>query len=163
MKRLGALMLALALLAFAGCAAREPETDNARWYSFSGSNDYLSLTNGKLLMTDKRDEIYGGVLAVNGDVAVIGYTVSLYILQGDYRRTLLSNESVAMSGQLLQIGSDIGKLSCEPGQLLGADVTEAELTDNLYFELELVEESGAARTIELKLDVQRVELDDAAQ
>lgn len=162
MKRLGALILALALLAFTGCTAREAETDNARWYSFSGSNDYLSITNGKLLISDKRDEIYGGVLTMNDDVAATGYIVRLYILQDDYKRTLIENTSEAKSGQLLQIGSDVGKLSCEPGQLLGEGLSEDELTDNLYFELELVDESGATRTIELKLDVQQVALDDVA-
>ena len=40
-------------------------------------------------------------------------------------------------------------------------MTEAELMDNLYFELELTDEQGATRTIDLKLDVQRVEVDDA--
>ena len=77
MKRLGALMLALALFVFAGCAAHGPETDNARWYSFSGENDQLSITNGKLLITDERDEMYGGVLTVNGDVAVTGLVTAL--------------------------------------------------------------------------------------
>lgn len=161
MKRLGALMLALALLVFAGCAAHGPETDNARWYSFSGENDQLSITNGKLLITDERDEIYGGVLTVNGDVAVTGYTIRFYILRDDAKRMLMENISVAMSGQLIQIGSDTGKLSMEPGQLLSEGLTEAELMDNLYFELELTDEQGATRTIDLKLDVQRVEVDDA--
>ena len=159
MKRLGALVLALALLAIAGCAAREAETDNARWYSFSSSNDYLSITNGKLLITDAREEVYGGVLTLNDDVAVRGYTVRLYILQDDYKRTLLSNISEAMSGQLIRIGSDIGKASREPGQLLGEGLTEAELMDNLYFELELTEPDGDVLSMYLRLDVQPVEVD----
>ena len=66
-----------------------------------------------------------------------------------------------MSCQLMQIGSDTGKASVQPGQLLSEGLTEAELMDSLYFELELTDEQGATRTIDLKLDVQRVEVDDA--
>lgn len=163
MKRLSMAALIAALALLAGCAP-EAATDNARFYSFSGSNGQLAIANGKLLLTDRRDELYGGVLTVGEDVECLGYALSYYLLSGGERRTLMMSERAAEPGRPIELARDAqvretGKAYLPAHAVLPPGAEEAELLDGLYACLELTGVGGARRVLELKLDVERVEVD----
>ena len=146
------------LFMMTACAKHGTTTDNARWYGFSGENEKLSITNGKILISDLREELSGGTMKEKEGLSATGCTVTFYINRDDGKEVLMSNSTIAQNGGSLVIEGDAGKLLGGPGAILKNGISEQDLIDHLYVEFELVDQDGSTEVFEFKLDVQPIEL-----
>ncbi len=143
-----------------GTAVHPEETMEMRVYSFSGSDEVLTVMNGTVILGEDEETFSGGILRVNSTEffeGVTSYNTTFYILENGKKKTIMSNSLIDQTGgKVNPDGDDLGKIS-------GADVVtgyKAEntesLTDNLYFEINTVGANGENKTHQLLLDVIKI-------
>ncbi len=120
-------------------------------YSFSGENEMFSISNGVIVLNEGEEIFYGGNL--DGELSdIIAYSMTFYIQSGSDDIVLLSNSVTDMTGGTIGIAGETGKISGDI--LIGAE--EADLQNNLYFELKTTNLDGEENTYQLQLTVTEV-------
>lgn len=120
-------------------------------YSFSGENEMFSISNGVIVLNEGEEIFYGGNL--DGELSdIIAYSMTFYIQSGSDDIVLLSNSVTDMTGGTIGIAGETGKISGDI--LIGAE--EADLQNNLYFELKTTNLDGEENTYQLQLAVTEV-------
>ncbi len=129
-------------------------------YSFSGSDEILSVINGTAVLGEDEEIFSGGVLKINSEDffdGITSYTATFYILEDGQRSTVMINSVTDQTGGMVVFdGDDLGKIS-------GADVINSYNSDNtddfmnnLYFEIKVVNADGENKTHQLHLNVTEV-------
>lgn len=154
MKEVIAFSLAT-ILAFtiAGCGIAKPVEPTT--YSFSGSNEQLTVMNGEIIFDGEEELFHGGELTVSPEYIadVASWSTTFYTMKGDERRVILSNSVIDQTGGSLSVGGDLGRMSGD-GILTGSKVEKAaDLKDNLWLELKTMDLSGQEQVYQLQLTV----------
>ena len=151
MKKIRAVMLSLlactVLLAGCNTSPESNEEQPLKVYSFSGENEYISVSNGVIILDGKDEICYGGDLKVMSDdfSDITTYSTTIYI-NGSEKEILLSNGVDDQTGGTIDVSGNIGKIS---GDILGD--SDDKLTDNLWFELKTTNLSGEENTYQVQL------------
>ena len=146
--------------ALVGCAgsAENAESDSVV-YSMSGSNDLFEISNGVIVLGEEEEVFDGGDLKIIQEDLfsdVTAYTCSYYTITNGERRTILSNSTVDMTGETLNVNGDLGRASGN-GILIGNKIKSAEdLQDVIWFELITTDLSGKENTYQLPLVLNKV-------
>lgn len=151
MKNFMTFIVAFALIfSLAGCS--KTEQHELVVYSFSGEDDFLSVSNGVIVLNDENEIFYGGDLTVKGDEStnIAEYTSTIYLVDG--KRILMSNSVEDKTGETINVPSDIGKVS---GDILRDNDIE-KLADNLWFELKTIDLNGKENTYQLQLELTKI-------
>ena len=134
MKKIMTVMLSLlaCTVLFAGCStsSESNEKQSLKVYSFSGENEYISVSNGVIILDGKDEICYGGDLKVMS----------------------LSNSVDDQTGETIDVSGNIGKIS---GDIL-RDSDADKLTDNLWFELKTTNLSGEENTYQIQLETTEI-------
>ena len=155
MKKIRAVMLSLlactVLLAGCNTSSESNEEQPLKVYSFSGENEYISVSNGVIILDGKDEICYGGDLKVMSDdfSDITTYSTTIYI-NGSEKAILLSNSVDDQTGGTIDVSGNIGKIS---GDFLrdSDDKLTDKLTDNLWFELKTTNLSGEENTYQVQL------------
>lgn len=152
MKKIMAVMLSLlaCMVLLAGCntSSESNEEQFLKVYSFSGENEYISVSNGVIIL-DAEDEVcYGGDLKVISDdfTDITKYSTTIYI-DGSEKEPLLSNSVNDQTGGITNLSGNIGKISGDV--LKGSDADK--VNNNLWFELKTTNLNGKEKTYKLQL------------
>lgn len=157
MKKIMAVMLSLlaCTVLLAGCnnSSESNEEQSLKVYSFSGENEYISVSNGVIILDGKEEICYGGDLKVMSDdfSDISTYSTTIYI-NGSEKETLLSNGVDDQTGGIIDVSGNIGKIS---GDIL-RDGDADKLTDNLWFELKTTNLSGEENTYQVQLETTEI-------
>jgi hypothetical protein len=157
MKKIVVVMLSLlaCMVLFAGCNifSESNEEQSLKVYSFSGENEYISVSNGIIILDGKDEIFYGGDFKVMSDdfADITTYSTTIYI-NGSEKRTLLFSSVNDQTGGTIDVSGNIGKVS---GDILGDSDTD-KLTDNLWFELKTTNLSGEERTYQVQLETTEI-------
>ena len=147
-------LLACAVL-LAGCntSTESNEEQSLKVYSFSGENEYISVSNGVIILDGKEEICYGGDLKVMSDdfSDITTYSTTVYI-NGSEKETLLSNGVDNQTDGTIDVSGNIGKIS---GDIL-RDSDADKLTDNLWFELKTTNLSGEEKTYQVQLETTEI-------
>ena len=161
MKRIISIAISCLLIAaLVGCAgsAENAESDSVV-YSMSGSNDLFEISNGVIVLGEEEEVFDGGDLKIIQEDLfsdVTAYTCSYYTITNGERRTILSNSTVDMTGETLNVNGDLGRASGN-GILIGNKIKSAEdLQDVIWFELITTDLSGKESTYQLPLVLNKV-------
>lgn len=150
------LLLFVCAVLFAGCdvSSESDQEQSLKVYSFSGENDFISVSNGVIVLNAKNEICYGGNLKVKADefVDVTTYATTLYINIGNEKKVLLSGGVEDLAGETIDISGDIGRIS---GDILRDSDTD-KLADNLWFELKTTDLSGEENTYQIHLEMMEV-------
>ena len=121
--------------------------------SFSGENEYISVSNGVIILDGKDEICYGGDLKVMSDdfSDITTYSTTVYI-NGSEKETLLSNGVDNQTDGTIDVSGNIGKIS---GDIL-RDSDADKLTDNLWFELKTTNLSGEEKTYQVQLETTEI-------
>lgn len=142
-------LLACAVL-LAGCntSTESNEEQSLKVYSFSGENEYISVSNGVIILDGKDEICYRGDLKAMSDdfTDITTYSTTIYI-NGSEKETLLSNSVDDQTGGTIDFSGNIGKISGDIFKNRDAD----KLTDNLWFELKTTNLSGEENTYQVQL------------
>lgn len=153
MKKIMAVMLSLLAytVLFTGCSPSHEsnEEQSLKVYSFSGENEYVSVSNGVIILDGKDEICYGGDLKVMSDnfADITAYSVTIYI-NGSEKEILLSNGVDVQTGEIIDVYGSVGKIS---GDFL-RDSDANKLADNLWFELKTTNLSGEENTYQVQLE-----------
>ena len=156
MKKIRAVMLSLlactVLLAGCNTSPESNEEQSLKVYSFSGENEYISVSNGVIILDGKDEICYGGDLKVMSDdfSDITTYSTTIYI-NGSEKEILLSNGVDDQTGGTIDVSGNIGKIS---GDILGD--SDDKLTDNLWFELKTTNLSGEENTYQVQLETTEI-------
>lgn len=152
MKKIRAVMLSLfactVLLTGCSTSTESNEEQSLKVYSFSGENEYISVSNGVIILDGKDEICYGGDLKVMSvDFAdITTYTTTIYI-NGSEKETVLSNSVDNQTGGTVDVSGNIGKIF---GDIL-SDSDANKLIDNLWFELKTINLRGEENTYKVQL------------
>ena len=156
MKKIRAVMLSLlactVLLAGCNTSPESNEEQPLKVYSFSGENEYISVSNGVIILDGKDEICYGGDLKVMSDdfSDITTYSTTIYI-NGSEKEILLSNGVDDQTGGTIDVSGNIGKIS---GDILGD--SDDKLTDNLWFELKTTNLSGEENSYQVLLETTEI-------
>lgn len=158
MKKMTTILLTLfvSALLFTGCGASSESSQEQplKVYSFSGENDFISVSNGVIVL-DAKDEIcHGGDLKVKPDefADITTYSVTFYLNIGNERETLMSNSVVDKTGRTIGVSGDMGQVT---GDII-RDSNIDKLVDNLWFELKTTDLNGQENTYQLQLEMTEI-------
>lgn len=140
-----------------GTEVLSEKTAETKVYSFSGSDEVLTVMNGTVILGEDEETFSGGILQINSEEffeGVTSYNTTFYILEDGIKKTVMSNSLVDRTGGKVKLnGDDLGKIS-------GADIITEYKTDNtenlinnLYFEINTVGADGESKTHQLRMDV----------
>lgn len=157
MKKIMKVMLSLlaCTVLLAGCStfSESNEEQSLKVYSFSGENEYISVSNGAIILDGKNEICYGGDLKVmsNDFADITTYLATIYI-DGSEKEILLSNSVDDQTGGTIDVSGNIGKIS---GDII-RDGDADKLTDNLWFELKTTNLSGDENIYQVQLETTEI-------
>lgn len=154
MSKFKKLALALILLLIlAGCQTKEQEP--LRVYSFHGEDALFSVSNGVIVQSEEQDIFCGGELkTLEGFPEEIAQFTATYYWVNDAEESVITqNQVINQTGDEIKADGDLGKMWGEKGSFLSLN---EGWTDQLYFELELVQKDGTAHTYRLRMEVSEV-------
>lgn len=151
----GVTVLSCALL-FTGCGISSEHSQEQALivYSFSGENDFVSVSNGVIVL-DAKDEIcYGGDLKVEPDefTNITTFSTTIYLYSDNEKDILMSDKVEDTTGGTIDVSGNIGKIS---GDILSDSDTD-KLVDNLWFELKTTDLDGEENTYQLQLKITKI-------
>ena len=147
------LLACTVLLAGCNTSSESNEEQPLKVYSFSGENEYISVSNGVIILDGKDEICYGGDLKVMSDdfSDITTYSTTIYI-NGSEKEILISNGADDQTGGTIDVSGNIGKISGDIFKNRDAD----KLTDNLWFELKTTNLSGEEKTYQVQLETTEI-------
>ncbi len=143
-----------------GTEVHSEKITETKVYSFSGSDEVLTVMNGTVVLDKNEETFSGGTLKVNSEEffnGVTSYSVTFYVLNNGKKEIIMSNSLIDKTGgKINPDGDDLGKISGE------SFITEYKLdnieslVNNLYFEINTANANGENKTHQLLLDVTEV-------
>ena len=157
MKKMATILsLLVSVLLFTGCgvSSEKDQEQFLKVYSFNGENDFISVSNGVIVLEAGNEICYGGDLKVKADdfADIITYSASIYLNMDNEREILLSNSVEDKTGGAVGILEDIGQIT---GDII-RDSDIEKLVDNLWFELKTTDLGGKENTYQLQLEMTEI-------
>ncbi|MGE7603421.1 hypothetical protein ACQKL5_13170 [Peribacillus sp. NPDC097675] len=134
--------------------------EETKVYSFSGSSDELKIHNGVIILSPKKQVVYGGEVEYIGPkrTHIKTYFKSIY-LNDEEAIVLKSSVSNGVKGDGLSFPAEL-KLNKENGSISSEELlTEQqikELKENLYYQLEMIMDDGENIKLPLRLEVHEI-------
>ena len=142
MKKVTPVLMAIVFCALllAGCSisSQSRQGQPLAVYSFSGENEFISVSNGVIVLDAEEEICYGGNLETRKDkfTDIASYSATIYFTSDGEENILMSNRVE-------------GKIT---GDILIPDDID-NLVDGLWFELKTVDLDGEENTYHLQLEV----------
>ena len=155
MKKVTPVLMAIVFCALllAGCSisSQSRQGQPLAVYSFSGENEFISVSNGVIVLDAEEEICYGGNLETRKDkfTDIVSYSATIYFTSDGEENILMSNRVEDKTGGAINISEDIGKIT---GDILIPDDID-NLVDGLWFELKTVDLDGEENTYHLQLEV----------
>lgn len=140
-----------------GTAVHSENVTGTKVYSFSGSDDILTVMNGTVILDEDEETFSGGILKMNSEEffdGITSYTATFYILDDGQRNTVMINSVTDQTGEMVVFdGDDLGKIS--GADIIGDEENDgtADLMKSLFFEISIVTADGENKTHQLLMDV----------
>jgi len=120
---------------FSGCEKTESEVQKANTaiYSFSGENEYLSVSNGVIVLGEENNIFYVGDIEINPEYFrdITAYMYEFYFMVNGQRKVGMANGAEDLTGGTLEyIGG---------GKSMRTDWIPEISNDTLYFEIEMTD------------------------
>ncbi len=148
--------------AFAGCGSEKADAKDLKVYSFSGGDDYITVSNGVIVLSDGYNALYFGDLKADEEhfSDITSLTKTFYVYKDGEKQTLSQNSVTDTTGGTIKVGGEMGKMWGEAG-ILGRTVPE-DVENNLFFQLETTDKEGNVQNYQLQMKVVEVTEDTKA-
>ena len=140
-----------------GTAVHSENVTGTKVYSFSGSDDILTVMNGTMVLGEDEEIFSGGKLHINSESffeGITSYTTTFYTLKNGEKQILMTNSLIDQTGGMVVFdGDDLGKIS--GADIIGDEENDgtADLMKSLFFEISIVTADGENKTHQLLMDV----------
>jgi len=128
-------------------------------YSFSGANEYFSVTNGVVVLDAEEEVFSGGDLNISDEEAlgnIASYSATFYTLIDGEKHIVMSNSVVDQTGGKISLTGDLGKMSGGDFIIRNKVEDPSDWKNNLYFELVTTDLDNKENTYQLQLSVTEV-------
>ena len=156
MKKSLILILILTLaLSFAGCSTTE---QLASVYSFSGENEYFSISNGVIVLDDSTEVFYGGNISTDEDffAEATSYSVTFYISSDGEKKVILSSKVVDLTGEAVDFSGEIGSISGDDVLTQNKIDEIDDLRYNLYCVLSVTNKDGTESVYSVQMNLTEI-------
>lgn len=161
--KLIAMVIALAVIVVCGFIDYHHDhntgTQEQSVYSFSGANEYFSLTNGVVVLGAEEEVFSGGDLNISDEEAlgdIASYSATFYTLIDGEKHIIMSNSVVDQTGGKISLSGDLGKMSGGDFIIRNKVEDPSDWKNNLYFELVTTGLDNKENTYQLQLSVTEV-------
>lgn len=155
MKKIIVIMLSLlaCTVLVTGCGDLSVNRQSLKVYSFSGENEFISVSNGVILLDTKDEICYGGDLKVSPDEVsdIVSYITTIYI-NGSEKEVLMPNGIDNQTGGTIDVAGSLGKISGD----IFKDGAADQIADNLWFELKTINSRGEENIYQIQLDTTEI-------
>lgn len=144
----------LAALAGCGDSAENQQEDFLCVFSFCGSGDLFSVSNGVIVLTPQEQTVYCGAIEAHNEIfdSITACTGTLYFEENGEENILISNGVVDKTGGTINVFDSLGSVS---GGIIPISQIDA-LRNGLRLDLSVSDISGDTFTFTLDLDVTEV-------
>lgn len=153
-KKTIALILSLItiILALVGCGKAKPDQP-LTVYSFHGSNEQMTITNGVIVLSEEKDVFYGGNLEVNENFPsdTTSFSTKFYVSSDNERHTVFSNSTVDQTGSFTSVEGALGTIFVNIDEGIADN-----LKNGLCFELTTINKNGEKNVYQLQLSVSEI-------
>ena len=117
MKKVTPVLMAIVFCALllAGCSisSQSRQGQPLAVYSFSGENEFISVSNGVIVLDAEEEICYGGNLETRKDkfTDIASYSATIYFTSDGEENILMSNRVEDKTGGAINISEDIGKIT----------------------------------------------------
>lgn len=158
MKKILALTL-MASLVLTGCKQNESK-QHLIVFSFHGSNEQLTITNGIIVFHGENSIFSGGDLSVNEDFPtdITSCSLRYYFTSNNKDQTILSNSIINHKNSSISIEGYLGKISGEDTFLDNTNIEESitNLKNNLCFELLTTNSNGTENVYHINMTLSEI-------
>ncbi len=143
----------------AATAVHSENVSETKIYSFSGSDEILTVMNGTVVLGEDEEIFYGGELKVNSSEILEGVSACIthfYVFTEGRKETVMINDVTDLTGGNVSFEGDLGKISSESTGISRKTGRTDEFINNLYFEITLSGKDGEKTSYELKMNVTEV-------
>lgn len=149
------ILFSCSILIGCGISSDKEQYQSLAVYSFSGKNEYFTISNGVIVLTSAEEIFYGGNLDVSQEKFndITAYTMTFYIISDNKKDFLISNSVEDITGETINISSETGKCS---GATINIREQIDELQNKLYFELETTNFDGKKSNYPLQLSLTKI-------
>lgn len=158
-----AMVIALAVIVGGGFVNHyldhNTRTQEQTVYSFSGANEYFTVTNGTVSLDAEEEVFTGGDLNVTDkeafeDIAL--YSTTFYTMVDEEKHIIMSNSVVDQTGGKISISGDLGEISGEDLIIRNKVGNTLDWENHLYFELVTTDLGGEQNSYQIQLTVTEV-------
>lgn len=156
MKKMTVFVLVLVCaLALAGCSATAQQ---ASVYSFSGANEYFTISNGVIVLDDSTEVFYGGNISADEDffAEATSYSVTFYISLDGEKKVILSSKVVDLTGEAVVFSGEIGSISGDDVLTQNKIDEIDDLRYNLYCNLSVTTKVGTERVYSAQMNLTQI-------
>lgn len=152
------LMCMLGLIGCDGGRSSEQEEPTIA-YSFYGSGDQISVSNGVIERSEAGELLDGGELGISQNIIeqdIVSYTASFYVMEDGEKSVFMSNNANSEAGELLNAPTSLG--SCLGDNIVvgyGGERID-EVKGKLWFELSTTNAANETNTYRIRLSLTEV-------
>lgn len=156
-----AIVIALIMvLSLSACSSESNTgTQDQSVYSFSGANEYFSVTNGVVILGAEEEVFFGGDLNTTDEETlgnIVSYSTTFYTLVDGEKHIIMSNSVVDQTGGKISLSGDLGRMSGDDFIIRNKVEDSSDWENNLYFELVTTDLNHKENTYQLHLSVTEV-------
>ena len=160
MKKILSLILAVICLFMLVACGNEADDNKVRVFTFYGENEYVSVTNGTVVLNGDNEVFSGGILEVLKEAAFVDavyWSAEFYITKDGEKKTvyITAVEDLSESAKV-NISGDLGKIS--GGSVIDdyTDESAEELINNLFMIFNVRYADGEEASYEIHMKVEEV-------
>lgn len=158
MKKILAITL-ISLLVFTGCQQNKSK-EQLIVFSFHGSDEQLTITNGVIVLQGENSIFSGGDLSVSEDFPtdITSCSLRYYFTSNNEDINILTGSTTHEKNSSISIEGYLGKISGEGTFLDNIDQEESitSLKNNLYFELKTTHSDGTENLYQIHMNLSEI-------
>ena len=139
------------MLTLVGCNNAKQE----KTYSFYGTHEYFSISNGKIVLNDTEEFFEGGNLEIaqpDKFSNIVGFALNFYTIKNGEKHFIRSTSILDQTGNgAVNISCNLGRTSGENINDIIGNISIDELKQNLWFELKTTDINGKENSYQTQL------------
>ena len=153
-KKISFILVLMCSFVLAGC--NHAKQEQVSTYSFYGTHDYFTISNGSITLGTTEEVFDGGDFKVTQSgmfEEVVSCFTIFYTFTNGERNDIFVHQAIDKTGGMLDLNGDLGTMSgtdCVIGHMVKSI---EELKDNLWFELKTTDFNGEETVYQVQLTV----------
>lgn len=128
-------------------------------YLFDGENEMFSITDGQIVISEKKDVFYCGHLKLKDGIAndISAYQTSYYIQMNDENHIITIDQKISEDSHInIEIDDDLGKVSGKDYIIVDKNEDIDSIIRRIQFKVKIKKIDGTIKTMDIPLSIKKV-------